>query len=238
MKGRHLGVQTAIVLTMVAFVSWPQFRPIRAQSVWRYAPAAAQQARTDDAARYSDPEAIRNSSAGVGQTARTTYASSTQAQIDADKRADDLKAALSSFTPLPVAALGGRTNALVGLARTSLNGAIPYAMVLLRNILTGQVRARATANDRGQFSFVDLDSNLYVVELLGPDGSVVATSPMVGLVRGEVRQIEVRVAAGMRTVAVAFGDTLIGTLPQTTKVAANNDVMRTTPMLVAQESTR
>ena len=158
--------------------------------------------------------------------------------MDADTRADDLKAARWSFTPLPVAALGGKINALLGMVRTSLNRPVPYAMVVLRNILTGQVRARTTANGRGEFSFVDLDSNLYVVELVQADGSVVATSSMVGLVRGEVLQIEVRVAAGMRTVAVAFGDTLIGTLPQTTKVAANNDVMRTTPMLVAQESTR
>ena len=53
MRRTHLGVQIAIVLAMVAFVSWPQFRPVRAQSVWRYAPAAVLQARTLDAARYA-----------------------------------------------------------------------------------------------------------------------------------------------------------------------------------------
>ena len=53
MRRTHLGVQIAIVLAMVVFVSWPQFRPVRAQSIWRYAPAAVLQARTLDAARYA-----------------------------------------------------------------------------------------------------------------------------------------------------------------------------------------
>ena len=48
MRRTHLGVQAAIVLTMVAFVSWPEFRPVRAQSVWRYAPDAVLLARTQD----------------------------------------------------------------------------------------------------------------------------------------------------------------------------------------------
>ena len=48
MKRTHLGVQAAIVLTMVALVSWPEFRPVRAQSVWRYVPSAVVQARTSD----------------------------------------------------------------------------------------------------------------------------------------------------------------------------------------------
>ena len=56
-----------------------------------------------------------------------------------------------------VAALGGKLNALLGFARTSLNAPIPYARVLLRNILTGQVMGRGVANDQGMFSFVDLD---------------------------------------------------------------------------------
>ena len=53
MRRTHLGVQAAIVLTMVAFVSWPEFRPVRAQSVWRYAPDAVLLARTQDAERFS-----------------------------------------------------------------------------------------------------------------------------------------------------------------------------------------
>lgn len=237
MKRRHLGVQTAIVLAMVGLVSWPQFRPVRAQSVWRYVPAAAQQARTDDAAQYTAPGALRNTSVAVGGTS-TTNLSQTQSEIDAEKRADSLKTALASFTSEPVAALGGKVNALIGMARTSLNMPIPYARVVLRNIRTGQIQARATANEQGQFSFLDLDSSSYIVELLGADGSVVASSQMVALGRGDVRQTDVRAAAGATTLLASFGNTLIGTLPQATMAAASDDVTLTTPTLVAQESTR
>lgn len=236
MKRTHLAVQTAIVLAMVALVSWPQFRPVRAQSVWRYTPSAAQQARTDDAAQYSDAAGvIRRTSVGVGQATFTTNVPLTQ--TDAARRAGEL-AARTFFTPEPVAALGGKVNALIGMARTSLNAPIPYAKVVLRNIRTGQVQARATANEQGQFSFVDLDASLYIVELLGADGSVVAASQMVTLARGDVRQTEVRAAASATTIAASFGDALTGTLPQATTVASSNDVTRTTPTLVAQESSR
>jgi len=139
-------------------------------------------------------------------------------------------------TPIPVAALGGRLNALVGLARTSLNMPIPYARVLLRNIRTGRVESRATANDEGRFSFLDVDASAYIVELLGSDGSVVATSEMVALARGDVRQTMVRMAAPASNVAAAFGNSLTGTLSQTANIAASNDVTRTTSNLTPQAS--
>src|SRR5678815_2469431 len=53
MKRTHLGIQAIIVLAMVSFVSWPHFRPARAQSIWRYTPATVLEARTIDAARYA-----------------------------------------------------------------------------------------------------------------------------------------------------------------------------------------
>jgi hypothetical protein len=236
MKGKHLGVQTAIVLTMVAFVSWPQFRPVRAQSVWRYMPSAAQQARTDDAAQYSDAAgATRRTSVGAGQATFTTNVP--QTQTDAERRAGEL-AARTLFTPEPVAALGGKVNALIGMALTSLNVPIPHAKVVLRNVRTGQVQARATTNEQGRFSFLDLDASSYIVELLGADGSVVAASQMVVLVRGDVRQTDVRAAASAATIAASFDNALTGTLPQATTVASSSDVTRTTPTLVAQESSR
>jgi hypothetical protein len=239
MKATHWAVQTAIVLTMVAFVSWPQFRPVRAQSVWRYTPSAAQQARTDDAAQYSDAAgAIRRTSVGVGQVGQATFMTTVpQTQTDAARPAGDL-AARTFFTPEPVAALGGKVNALIGMALTSLNAPIPYAKVLLRDIRTGQVQARATANEQGQFLFIDLDASSYIVELLGAAGSVVAASQTVTLARGDVGQTEVRAAASATTVTASFGNALTGTLPQATTVASSNDVTRTTPTLVAQESSR
>jgi hypothetical protein len=232
MRGKHLAVQAAIVLTTVTFVSWPQFRPaVRVQSVWRYAPSTAAQTPTDDEAMYGDASQIRPTPVRLGQTGSRT-------QTDSGERASELLAARTFVTPDAVAALGGQVNALVGIARTSLNVPIPYAKVLLRNIRTGQVQARATADELGQFTFLDLDASSYIIELIGADGSVVAASPVVALMRGDLRQMEVRAAASATTIAASFGNALTATMPQATKVALSSDVTRTTTTLVSQESTR
>ena len=237
MRRTHLGVQAAIVLTMVAFVSWPQFRAVRAQSVWRYAPAAVLQARTIDAARFAgDGTTARRAVMGIDQTAFTSDATARNplAQGQGDQ---------SFYTPTAVAAVGGKLNALVGFARTSLNAPIPYARVVLRNIRTGQVLASTLANDEGRFSFLDLDASAYIVELLGSDGSVIAASPMVSLARGDLRQTEVRAAAAATTIVKSFGTVSSGTAlnptaPQATTTATNNNVTRTTTTVTAQESPR
>jgi hypothetical protein len=235
MKRAHLAVQAAIVLTMVASVSWPQFRPVRARSVRPYVPAAILQAKTTDAARFTGeprPNRVR-AGAGLDNTAFSTPIETTALNPLANQQVDP-----SYFTPAAVAVLGGKVNALLGFARTSLNTPIAYARVVLRNLRTGQVQARTVANERGEFSFVDLEANAYVVELLGPDGSVVAASPLVTMARGDVRQTELRVAASAATVAASFGNNLGPRLQQATAVAASSDVTRTTSAQTTQESPR
>jgi len=236
MRRTHLAVQAAIVLTMVASVSWPQFRPVRtqAQSVWRYVPDAVLQAKTNDAARFTDGARAAGAWAGAGlDNATFTTLDTTARNPLATQQADP-----SYFTPAAVAVLGGKMNALLGFARTSMNTPIAYARVVLRNLRTGQIHARTVANERGEFSFVDLEANAYVVELLGPDGSVVAASPLVSMARGDVRQTELRVAASATTVTASFGNTLDPTLQQAAAVAASSDVTRTTTAQTTQESPR
>jgi hypothetical protein len=225
-----LGVQIAIVLAMVASVSWPQFRPARALSVWRYAPAAVLQARTLDAARFAGDGA---GAGGPGMSLDgAALRSAARDSLGATNRSD------AFYLSPSVAALGGKLNALLGFARTSLNVPIPYARVLLRNIITGQVMARGIANDQGMFSFLDLDTSSYIVELLGPDGSVIATSSIKSLARGDVRRTEIRAAAAATTVAASFGNALTGTLDTAANVASSNGVTRTTATLTTQESPR
>jgi hypothetical protein len=236
MRRTHLAVQAAIVLTMVASVSWPQFRPVpaQAQSVWRYVPAAVLQAKTNDAARFAGDARRPGAWAGAGlDNATFTTPMDTTARNPLATQADP-----SYFTPAAVAVLGGKINALLGFARTSMNTPIAYARVVLRNLRTGQIHARTVANERGEFSFVDLEANAYVVELLGPDGSVVAASPLVSMARGDVRQTELRVAASAATVAASFGNNLDPRLQQATAVAASSDVTRTTTAQTTQESPR
>ena len=239
MRLTHFGIQAAIVLTMVAFVSWPQFRPVHAPSVWRYATSGAPQAVTDDAAQYSDTGIIRRTSLN---TAPAQYGAGrpnpADLQVGNARSNAGLQAKIPFYTPDAVAALGGKLNAITGLARTSLNAPIPYAKLLLRNIRTGQVMGRATANELGAFSFLDLDSSSYVVELLGADGSVVAASRMVSLGLGDVRQTDVHSAAGAAALTASFGNSLDSSMPQLTKVATGNDVTRTTPALTSEITTK
>lgn len=222
MRRTHLGVQAAIVLTMVTLVSWPQFRPVRSQSVWRFVPQSVLEARANDAARFAG-RPVRGGN-GVDQTAPTQRGAAQNAAL--------------GYVPAPVAALGGRVNALVGRARTSLNAPIPFARVLLRNVLTGQVILQTTADRYGDFQFLDLDATAYIVELLGADGSVVATSTMTTMARGEVRQTEVRVAAASAAVRAAVGYMLMPTSVQVTTVASSADVTRTTATQTTQISPR
>src|SRR5690242_9195190 len=151
MKRTHVGIQAIIVLAMVSFVSWPQFRPVRAHSIWRYAPAAVIEARTIDAARYAG---------ATGPSSRRPFidersSSSTQfvPTVQSSVAAGDAR---TEFTRGTIAALGGTDNALVGLAQNSLNASIPHARVVLRDIRTGEALQQTTADELGQFWFVDL----------------------------------------------------------------------------------
>jgi hypothetical protein len=221
MKRTYLGIQAIIVLAMVSFVSWPQFRPGRAQSIWRYTPAAVLEARTVDAARYAGAAAAPSRRPFIGEQSSSTQLVPTphgSVVID-DARVE--------FTPGAIAALGGTDNALVGLAQNSLNASIPHARVVLRDIRTGEA-LQATADELGQFSFIDLAESEYVVELLGPDGSVVAASEVVKTSKGRLLRTVVRVAAAATAVLAVLGDHLWPTLNYANAVATNSDVTPTT----------
>lgn len=217
MRRTHLAVQAAVVLTMVSLVSWPEFRPVRGQSVWRYAPAAVLQARTSDATRFAGDKATGRATVAAEQTP-STFA--------------DEKSAPGYYVAPEVLAAGGKVNALLGVARTSLNAPIPHARVVLRDIRTGQVLGQTTADEEGNFTFLDIEANAYIIELLGADGAVVATSTMMTIGRGELRRTEVRVAAGAAAVKASLGGTLTPWAPQAVDVASRNNVTRTTPSQV------
>jgi hypothetical protein len=222
MKRTQLGIQAIIVLTMVSFASWPQFRPVRAQSIWRYSPEAVFEARTTDAARYSSAVAPSNRRQFAGEP------SSTSLHVSTPHGSLVAKNAPLKFTPGEIAALGGSDNALVGLAQNSLNAAIPRARVVLRNIHTGEALQQATADELGQFSFVDLMESEYVVELLGPDGSVVAASEVVKTSKGRLLRTVVRVAAAATAVVAVLSHRLSPSVRHANALATSNDVTPTT----------
>jgi hypothetical protein len=222
MKRTHLGIQAIFVLAMVWFVSWPEFRPVRAQSIWRYNPEAVLVARTADAARYTTAAAAstRRGSANEASSPAPLAAMPHDPLVAHDERLD--------FTPGAIAAFGGRDNALVGLAQNSLNAVIPHAHVVLRDIRTGEALQQATADELGQFSFIDLVPSDYIVELLGQDGSVVAASEVVTTSKGRLLRTVVRVAAAATAIAAVLSTALAPTLPQVNTLATSSDVTRTT----------
>jgi hypothetical protein len=222
MNRTHLGIQAIVVVGMVSFVSWPQFRPARTQSIWRYVPAAVLEARTIDAARYAGLASASTRRPVIGDLSSSTHFVATRqppAAID-DTRAE--------FAPGAIAAFGGTDNALVGLAQNSLNASIPGARVVLRDIRTGEALQQATADELGQFWFVDLPGSEYVVELLGPDGSVVAASEVVKTTKGRVMRTVVRVAAATAAVVAVLSNQLWPSRDYATAIATSSDVTPTT----------
>src|SRR5262249_35010533 len=170
MKTTHLGVQAVLVLGLVALISWPQFRPLRAQSVWRYSPAGSRSPQADDLSRVRRVDRVGDARPHARLEQGLEAAQSQRAEPVSVHSPTADEATPAYVAPLSVAAMGAKFNALVGSALTSLNQPIPFARLALRNIRTAHVDATATANDEGRFSFLDLDAGAYVVELLGVDG--------------------------------------------------------------------
>jgi len=224
MKRMHLGIQAIVVVAMVSFASWPQFRPVHAQSIWRYTAAAALEARTIDAARYAGTPVTSDRSHVDGELSSSAVLLPRLTQQGSSNGG----AAPLDFTPGAIAAFGGKDNALVGLAQNSLNAAIPRARVVLRDIRTGEARQQTTADELGQFSFVDMAASDYVVELLGPDGSVVATSDVVKTSKGGLLRTVVRVAAAAAAVAAVLAFQLSPSVQYANALATNSDVTPTT----------
>ena len=222
MRRAHFGIQAIVVVAVVSFVSWPQFRPARAQSIWRYAPAAVLEARTIDAARYAGAASASTRRPFIGDLSSSTELVPTpQGSAVIDDTQDE-------FAPGAIAALGGTDNALVGLAQNSLNASIPRARVVLRDIRTGEALQQATADELGQFWFVDLPGSEYVVELLGPDGSVVAASEVVKTSKGRLLRTVVRVAAATAAVVAVLSNQLWPSRDYATVIATSSDVTTTT----------
>jgi len=222
MRRAHFGIQAIVVVAVVSFVSWPQFRPARAQSIWRYAPAAVLEARTIDAARYAGAASASTRRPFIGDLSSSTEL------VPTPQRSAVIDDTQDACAPGAIAALGGTDNALVGLAQNSLNASIPRARVVLRDIRTGEALQQATADELGQFWFVDLPGSEYVVELLGPDGSVVAASEVVKTSKGRLLRTVVRVAAATAAVVAVLSNQLWPSRDYATAIATSSDVTPTT----------
>ena len=189
MSPARFAVQALLVLSLIVLVSWPDHRLGALDASWWMERAAAAEAQADlervsRGARYE---------IGWGKASlqRAASRSSRNAGEAYDWENDGRR---RYVTPAAVIALGGRVNAIVGEVRTLQDIPLGRAKLVLRNVTTGLAEAWATADDNGRFAFVDVMPSGYVVELIGSDGSVAATSEFVSVGAGDVRQTQVRLS--------------------------------------------
>jgi hypothetical protein len=199
-------VQTVGVVALVLLVGWPRYRPSTDVTVWRANGPATPE--PDLVARDARVVAAQSPSR-TAQVGRGTLA---EGLATATPRFGAGTRPTTSLTPFDDTAaqlrsVGATTNAIVGRAVTELGQRVPYARLLLRNTITGQIEARATADQNGVFTFTDVVPSGYVIELVGADGSVLASSELVPLDNGDLKQATVRIAANSSVRAI-FGNIL------------------------------
>lgn len=215
----RFGVQTLVVLALVAFVSWPDsVRTKESDAPLAHAGRSREQRGERRDRRFAGLQheigwgsisLQRTSTAGSGTARRSLF----DDRIEGGRR---------HRTSAGVLALGGRFNGIIGSARTGLNAPVPFARLVLRNPVTGKIEARAVADDNGEFTFLDVEPNAYVVEMLGPEDAVFAASDPVTVNIGELREATVRLPAG-REVLAALG-TVAPTADQAIRAAATSGV--------------
>jgi len=198
MSRARFAVHASVVLMLVGLVSWPEQRRLRASPFWGSRPVVTSgpTAPGGDPRFPEEPPDGRQRQIGFGTI---SYASAPAAPgIPSLGQKLTENAYENRRPPLPpeMLALGARINAIVGYTRTSANEAIPFARVWLRNVRTGEIEARAVADQFGQFLFLDIHPTGYVVELIGPDGTVIAASALVSIGNGDVRQTALFVPVG------------------------------------------
>jgi hypothetical protein len=221
----RFGVHVLIVLTLMVAVSWPDMGQVRAVSAWRAdGPLSGRRdAASTHAGRGTGRPGRQTGEYGFGSAA---YAPSTGAN------ATGLRQRLSEDTvegrrrrPIHagVLALGGKLNAILGRARTALNSPMPGALLVLRNLTSGQVEARTTASETGEFVFLDVTPDNYVVELLGAAGEVNATSESLAVDLGELVQTTVR-APSVGALKAIFGSVMEATASDAVLAASRDGV--------------
>jgi hypothetical protein len=222
----HFGVQAAVVVSMVALVSWPEHRQLRATSVWRVGgPLSGQRGAFDRGGPGSDDE-VRNRRFSIGWGSVALSRTSAAGREALLRRLFENAIENGRRKPIPadVLRLGGRLNGILGYARTAANGPLSFARIQLRNLQTGEIEAYAVANELGEFAFLDVVPSGYIVELLGPEGHVIAAEPLaIGAADVQKTLLE---APAPRALTTTFGGVMASTADEPMKTAASEGVKK------------
>jgi hypothetical protein len=99
-----------------------------------------------------------------------------------------------------------RGTAILGNAWTANHSPIPGARLRLRDVASGKVAAVTLANEAGQFSFTNIDSGSYVVELVNDAAAVLALGHVFSIAPGETVATFVRLGARVPWFSGFFGN--------------------------------
>jgi len=116
------------------------------------------------------------------------------------------RAALRATPPrtIPAARNTGFTT-IQGNALDSANGQLPNVLVRLRDARFGHIIDRQLTDNSGMFAFQSVDPGSYIVEVMGPDSTVLAASQILNLNAGEVILAIVRLPFRTPTFASLLG---------------------------------
>jgi hypothetical protein len=228
MTPARFGAQVLIVLTLMVAVTWPRLADVRAVTVWRSNGAFAASRGAASPEGSDTPRAGRGAPQfGVGTAAYNPSMGGNASGFRGRLYEDDVEGRRRRPTPAAVLALGGKLNAIVGRARTALNAPMPYARLALRDLKSGLVEARGTANEAGQFVFLDVIPSGYVVELIGATGEVLAASESLVIDIGDLRETTVR-GTSEGALKVMFGSMMEATASEAVSAASRDGVTQVT----------
>lgn len=95
--------------------------------------------------------------------------------------------AVRAVTIAPAAARAAAqtgTATIHGIARSASGEPLAYRIVRLRNLQTGEIVAATTSSALGQFTFTGVNPGSYLIEILNPDGRILAASPAISAPAG------------------------------------------------------
>jgi len=110
-------------------------------------------------------------------------------------------------SPLRRATAASTFATIQGNALDALDRPLPNYPVRLRNARTGRVVGQQLTDDAGLFSFTNVDPGSYIVELVGDNLRVEATSALLPVDAGDVVSTVVQLP-GRRRVVGWFGDSV------------------------------
>ena len=116
--------------------------------------------------------------------------------------------AVASGRPDRPDAKGTRATLIIGTAWAADNTPIKQAHLQLRNVISGRVEAKTVANDAGQFTFDNVESGNYVVELVNASGKIQVVGQVFSIAPGETVATFIRLGTKVPWFTNFFGNTV------------------------------